>query len=806
MVLTVTINDIDYELELDNQERVTVDYKIFPMTTIGDTGISHTSSFVIPKTDYNVETLNLAGEIGSVAIKCILESENPCDQEDGVGPGDYSPEDYNEDYLTQEIATGNSFRFVGDLYIDTEVFDSEADTYSVMVVDELKTKMDKLDENIDDLFTNYNDGVFQYYWLQDDSYAPVSPTELDFFFTSANFNGYIYDEDASGGPVYTAKFLERDIFQVYWTWNYYRLFKKMMDRYDIAYNFVPSSNITPLTTLNDLYIGIPAPLETINSRNMSVSVGNDGVFSNIADYGNQLTLEPAAVVATCDTLYKIQCSIDFSANPFVMEHYIWEELACSGNFYPLTPEDNSKMFLVINARVVDSDGLVGEIAGTCELAEIFLGDNFITDNIELELMLKAGTQYRFELGVRYQRYRFEDLMIVPVDNGQGEFDCIEVANGFKELNGQYDESPSGLRSMPEFSCDLNTNPIDLVFFSVKTYSPLFRESFKEWVSPKKSLERISVTSKAILNDILKRYNIGVWFDSNQRINLGPYTDRYRPITENVVDLRNRTVDEKHIKHYTRDLIKEFTYKNKTTKAVNYKQEIGDYDDPDKFSSGDVLPFMVSETGVKDVTVSLKSSPYYKDIYGGKETGDFETLNLYNNMSFWGFGENKQLKYNQLNICHGWIEDTARTPDIKSPVVVSQEEVTDDEDDVHKYVVTYQTFANLPDDYDSKTVPMYFLQSEKEGVDTLLLGDEDGVLDANSSILSNFDILFDVTGGGEIKEYIEYEIPISTCEVIMIINGYKAYVDANDDVYLPISIEGVEFDQFYSLVKIKLIKE
>ena len=66
MVLKVKNKNGDYvELDLFRNEDVTVDYKIFPLSQVGDTGVSYTSSFEIPRTELNI----LIGLLQKISIR-----------------------------------------------------------------------------------------------------------------------------------------------------------------------------------------------------------------------------------------------------------------------------------------------------------------------------------------------------------------------------------------------------------------------------------------------------------------------------------------------------------------------------------------------------------------------------------------------------------------------------------------------------------------------------------------------------------------------------------------------------------------
>ena len=103
--------------------------------------------------------------------------------------------------------------------------------------------------------------------------------------------------------------------------------------------------------------------------------------------------------------------------------------------------------------------------------------------------------------------------------------------------------------------------------------------------------------------------------------------------------------------------------------------------------------------------------------------------------------------------------------------------------------------------------MYYLTSEIDGVDTLYFGNEDGEFNTSpveSSLIPNFEVLFDITSGA-LKKYREIEVPLDICQVIRVLNGAKVNIGEGVN-FLPLEMNGVQFDKQYSLVKFKLIED
>ena len=798
MVLKVKIDGDYYRLDLFGDDEVEVTYNVFPMSSLSDTGVSYTSTFEIPKTDYNNSVLNPTTD-GTGVYECILESETPCT---GIGDfestlGDYN-DDYNEDYFTEStVYNGNVITFTGTLYIDSESFNTGADAYSAYIVDILKKRMETFDEQLHEMYASESSSNFDYYFHTDEAqYMPVNPASTDYFFTSANFNGWTYSDLTDGIPVMPSKFFQ-DVYQVYWTWNYFTYLSNVCDLAGISYAFSSATEVTTDATLGNLYFGVCAPLVSVTDRSMEFELDGE-TLTVVTDYGDQSQLmsddgglTTDTLVGTCDTEYEVNISFDATSSPVVFEHkYAADDPCATYDVY----NRSGDVYLCVNLYSISDEDGTYNIVKTFDAAQLTLGNNAITFDETFNVRISPTTKYKFGFNVRYDNYKWEDAYI---DWWAEDPECRLVGNQNVRLDGIYTTSIDGIYSLPVITVPVTA---DVVMTSVNNYYPMHRDGFIEQISPKKSLEYLDITHNNIIEDIIKRYNIGVWFNNSSELVIGRIQDRYQ---DAYLDLRGRALDEKYIAHYSYDLIRNFGYKNKTTKAVDYQYVQENFVEEEKYSYGDVLVQTVNDNGSIDKTVSLKSSPFYKEMYGDIREEGIDLLDLYNDTQFWGVCENKQLTYKEVNIAHGYLESTARKVVFKLANVFPLIDITDDADDEFSYRVRYTNYSNTTGSQASQ-ITMYFMQSEVSGGDSILLGDSDGNFNTSSSLIDNFEILFDITSG-LLKQYIEIEVPLSVCDIMKIADGYKVYaIDGN--AYLPIEMDGVKFDSNYSVCKLKLIKE
>lgn len=816
MVLKVELDSVWYELDLFPDEKVEVDYKIFPLVNTGDTGVSYTNSFEIPKTDFNmslIETLLVGDE--STTMPCSLRSSYECVDEEIIALlGDYYEGDYDDSYYKDGSMIRKGIEFYGTLYVDKSSSNTTNASYEVMVVDGLKAKLELLDKPLSDLFATDGTDSFTYNTSVDTPTIPVLNTTGKFFFSQANFNGSPYENTIDGIPLYTARMLNTDVFQLYWTWKYFDLLKFFMDDIGLDYKFDTDTNVTAEATLGNLYFALPAPLITTSERALQFTLAADDQIERVVDYGDQLVLGDKEstgkmdyFVATVDTRYQVNWSINTDTAPVNYQHYYQQIGACTSTAKVNVPHTGN-VYLTLDIYTYSGDDTDLKFFHSVDISStpLSLGDNYLNGTGDYEVEFEAATKYVFRLGLRFANYYFEDGWYIPVPDGMGGYDCEYEALADRTWNGMLANMVAN--SMPVTTVDYDNLSSPHHLESVYNRSPLVREGFLETVSPKLSLNRINVTPKSILEDIIKRYNIGIWYDSDGEFNIGRYQDRY----SGILDLRGLLVDEKNIESFSQDLTRKFSFKNATTKAVKYKLEKFDLlEDDVSYSLGDVLETVVNESGSEDLAISLKSSNWYKEMYGDPVENPYTFLDEVNSIAYWGVGENEQLSYKDLKPCHGYLETTARASDIRLSYVISKDEIVSEADyetgDEDKYRVVCETYANRTVTAGTAIVNMFFMRSVTD-TDTLLLGNEDGEFNTTpieSSIIPNFEILFDITSGS-LKKYKEVEVPLNTCQILQVLQGFKVRFDNTEDLYLPLDMEGVQFDKRYSIVTLKLLKE
>ena len=778
------------ELSVGNNKRIdlldsataSVDYEIFSDKV--ESLVSTITGLDLPSTDKNIAAL----EIGE-RQEAILSSE-----------------------------FGNAF--IGEINVDSQSFNSVNDMINTTFFERLKTIFENMDITIGDIGNNGDIFTWNFNLSGD---VPLHPTSGKWFLTGGDFNGFSDNgNNMENIPLYPAKNISHKN-QMFWTIDLYSFINKVFTYYGVGHTLTQNDIVFGRNMFSQLYIFIPVTKfvcvhgSELAKRNLGVGLDmasksvNDGLFSFynsqlLDDYGLEQALvenggtqtRSSSIVGTTDTSYTVSI-YDYGLAVGGKMTMLSKHLGVDGISNVSIPLGGTQGTVDAILQVYNNDSLIK----TVTLAQIFGGVvgslNTITDtDFALETVdfdLLSADDLTFKLGFRFNGYQFYDTTGTP------------SSDNLKTINGTptYDELDDICVNVnpPDILVGYGLFPLDgvTVFLAAQDQLVPVRRIYdysdgiaQDQIDIDASLAHTNVYVKDLLADISKRYNLRYWLNGDGKLNITNIHDRYDKTQ--VVRLYESN-SEPYTIEYLIDTVGTFEYKNNVNGI--YPLEIENTDN----NIGDVIEYKVSD-GENNISISLKSCIATDQIYGEPIVAeDVSLLDINSNYYFWGYSNNTQLLPTETPILHGFLSQSSVVMNSRIPHVSRFNTGTTE---VPYYeVLTYYTKngeeINLDKDY--LDANYYYPSLTNAYGESIMLADSDGVIDTSLPLYKNFEYLFDEDQSTiTIEGILSHEEKSSILDgVIVQINGMGGH-DAN---YMVLSIEGFLFDQYKSVVKLKIKK-
>jgi len=711
-----------------------------------------------------------------------------------------------------ELSSEFGSAFIGQISVDSQSFNSVDDVINITFFEKLKTIFDDIDITIGDI----GDGS-TFDWNFDISgNVPLNPTSGKWFLTAGDFNGFSENGEKMYGniPLYPAKVISH-INQMFWTIDLYSFIDKVFTYYGIEHALTAKDIVFGANTFSSLYIFIPVTRfvctdRELSKRDMGVTfygatkyepvIGADGEFGFLRtldglEQNNIVDNAYEAAIGTTDTRYS---AFIFGVTTVISNHTI----EYAGSTPVLTPLGGSQGTVDVVLEVYVSDSLIK----TVYMTEVFNG---ITGGIAFNDIVNTSSDY-FEFDLLstdditckiqfvFNSYQF-------YDNSTGSAN----ADDLKTLDGKYaasdldliceNVSPPYLASQWTYS--ITPLPLNMLMFAQEQLVPVRREYdesttvVQDEIDVDASLAHTNINVKDILADINKRYNLGYWVSSDGKLNISNIHNRYDKTS--VVSLYESS-GEPYTLEYLIDSVGTFEYKNDVGGIKTLLIE-----DSDEYNIGDIIETEIGG-GDNNISVSMQSSIATDQIYGDAIVADdVSLLNINPNYFFWGYSNNQQLKPDNIPIMHGFLSKNKYSMNARINHTSLFNLGTEEEPDIEA-VTAYTENGRRVDSNQQFSQAVYHYPSVIGLTnETVKLADDDGIMDVSLPLYNNFKYLFD-----EDQSTITIEGILSHEEMSKLLDGSIAQINGlggHDANYMVLRVEGFLFDQYKSVVKLKIKK-
>ena len=724
-----------------------------------------------------------------------------------------------------ELSSEFGSSFIGQINVDSQSFNSVDDVINITFFEKLKTIFDDMDITIGDIC---NDKTFD--WNFDRSGdIPLLIDKGDWFLSSADFNGFSDNgNDMNNISIYPSKVISHKN-QMFWTISIYSFITKVLQVYDIGHDIKSTDIMFNKTKISDLYMFIPVTKfvctsRELSKRNLGVSLQSadksssddglcwfsrtqtptiNGIEQTYVD-GSDIELNTQSIIGTSDTSYTM--SIYDFGGIFGKLNVKSEHTGINGVTPVVVPYGNfetGKTQGTVDAilEVYNNDSVIKEI----KLVELFnglTGDLNTTKENDFELVtfdmdLLAADDLQFRVNLRFNNYYFYDLKITG-------FSTTYV---LKRIDGVYshDELDDICLNVNAPSIAFSHGAFPLTSITVQMTAtdqlvPIRREYeyssdlITDEIDINKSLEHTGVLVKDLLEDINKRYNLGYWIDSSNKLRVSTINTRYD--NKSTVSLYESS-GEPYTIEYLIDTVGSFEYTNNVNGIESLKIE------NTESNIGDVKETEIGD-GDNDISVSLDSSVATNKVYGEPITGDdlpFLDVNL--NLYYWGYSNKEQLLPKDTPIMHGYLTEPYKM-NVRIPHVYPFNTSDDGEDIFYEAIPAYTANGNRVVSEQEYSEPYIYTPTYVNwNGDSVLLGNDYAELDTTSYLYRNFKYLFD-----EDQSTITIEGILSHEEMSKLLDGSIAQINGlggADANYMVLRVEGFLFDQYKSVVKLKIKK-
>ena len=785
-------------LDLSSDEKVVIDYELF--SDKAQNLVSTLTGLNLPSTDKNIAGIDVT-------------------QKQSV-----------------ELSSEFGRSFLGKIKADSQTFNSVSDTISLTFYEKLKTIFDEMDIDVGAIG---NDGDTFDWNFDINGNVPLTPTSGKWFLTGGDFNGFSANgESFYDIPIYPAKVISH-INQMFWTIDLFSFLDKTFKYYSIDDAITANDIIFGSTKLSELYMFIPVTKFVCTDRELSkrkvvancdlaLKTFNDGRFqfkkaqAIVGDGIEQTYMDGTpititnSIIGTSDTKYDITVTSVNTVSGSSVGVDSGHKLSSGGNvaiplgtFGDKTQGDVDAVFEILNnGGVIHSinlgqifDGVSGSLNTTIE-------STVDTTLSPVELDLITGDDITFKLQLDFKGYYF-------YDNASG----LVVEDDLKVLNGKYtyDDLDILCENVLPPTITVQTSFTTTEWFSVlltpiDQLVPIRREYdydgfvIEDEIDIDASLSHTQLKVKDILADINKRYALGYWVDSNGDINISNVNSRYK--TTSPVSLYESN-GEPYTVDYKIDIIGKFTYKNDTGGITG--NEIEDNKD---YAIGDIVEYEAGN-GDTDISINMNSATATNQIFGNSVSGsDLPYLDANTNFFFWGYSNNEQLLPSNIPVMHGYLSPENVLMNVRLPHAAAVNTGTDADVD-WQVLPVYTKNGNREMIYRTDTVTpilsnevyghplLYYPVHTNLYDDSVLLADDDGIIDTTTALYNNFEYMLD----GD-QSTITIEAVLDHAEVGKLLDGNVGQINGLiTDVanFIVLQIEGFIFDQERSVVQLIIKK-
>jgi len=744
-----------------------------------------------------------------------------------------------------ELVSQYGTPFFGEIGVNKQRYNSLESGLNVTLYDKLKTSFDKMKDDTLDLVGMTAGNSFDWDFGGN---IPRIPNQYQWFFTTADFNGSSNKgQDYGMMSIYPAK-VTAPINQLLLTCRLDTFIDRVFSYYEIDSDINSSEEVFNGTSFSELYIYIPVKqyaveLNSLYLRWLNRGFGNakwgvydaddaviesnqfvDFVCNNNSAYGIEqdkimvdsvyplLPTYAREITGTADTRYKLTFQGDLEITTD------WKA------FRPYIDTDGTQGSVDLVLEVIQNGGVIGTLTLEEDLQfnesiQYYDGQGnplFTTENLtnrvydlttydfEIEFEFKASGALQLRPNYKFNFYYFNDIR--NAQYGTGVNDTIQTAMG--TLDGL--EAFEVLQyTRPDLEVGIATNDIPKInMFPLEALTPLRREYLYEVskyqythtdkIDFNETLKLTEVKISTVMESIVKRFNLGFWYNSNGDLKLSNWNNRYNP--KNIVNMYESSGEPYEIDYVT-GRVDEFSYSNENGE-ISSLDIVGVED----YSLGDVYQQEINDDG-KSVNIDTLGAAATPFIFGDSLEAEDATslLETINDFALWGLSNNEQLSPDDVPIMIGYISSSSVTILPRLNQIQAFDTGVDGNSSFTpkniympngaKYVTDKEIFVSCN---------MYLPQTTKaNGSGTLLLGNKDGEIDTTTKLYQNFKYMID-----DDTDTISVEGLLSHSEKSSILDGAMVRIfglDDSDAIFKVLSIDGFMFDQEKSVVKLNIKK-
>ena len=744
-----------------------------------------------------------------------------------------------------ELVSQYGTPFFGEIGVNKQRYNSLESGLNITLYDKLKTSFDKMKDDTLDLVGMTAGNSFDWDFSGN---IPRVPNQYQWFFTTADFNGSSNKgQDYGMMSIYPAK-VTSPINQLLLTCRLDTFIDRVFSYYEIDSDINSIDEVFNGTSFSELYIYIPVKqyaveLNSLYLRWLNRGFGNakwgvydsddaviesnqyvDFVCNNKSAYGIEqdkimvdsvyplLPTYAREITGTADTIYKLTFQGDLEITTD------WKA------FRPYNDFDGTQGSVDLVLEVIQNGGVIGtlileedlQFSESIQYYDSQGNPQFTRENLtnrvydlttydfEIEFEFKASGSLQLRPNYKFNFYYFNDIR--NTHYGSGVNDTIQTAMG--TLDGleafevfQY--------TRPDLEVGIATNDIPkLNMFPLEAITPLRREYLYEVskyqythtdkIDFNETLKLTEVKISTVMESIVKRFNLGFWYNSNGDLKLSNWNNRYNPKV--IVNMYESSGEPYEIDYVT-GRVDEFSYSNENGEISSL-----DITGVEDYSLGDVYQQEINDDGkaVNIDTLGAAATPF---VFGDSLDAEDVTslLETINDFALWGLSNNEQLSPDDIPIMIGYISSSSVTILPRLNQIQAFDTGEDGNSSFTPKNIYMPNGAKFHSDVERFTsCNMYLPQTTKaNGSGTLLLGNKDGEIDISTELYSNFKYMLD-----DDTDTITVEGLLSHSEKSSILDGAMVRIFGLDDsnaIFKVLSIDGFMFDQEKSVVKLSIKK-
>ena len=744
-----------------------------------------------------------------------------------------------------ELVSQYGTPFFGEIGVNKQRYNSLESGLNITLYDKLKTSFDKMKDDTLDLVGMTAGNSFDWDFSGN---IPRVPNQYQWFFTTADFNGSSNKgQDYGMMSIYPAK-VTSPINQLLLTCRLDTFIDRVFSYYEIDSDINSIDEVFNGTSFSELYIYIPVKqyaveLNSLYLRWLNRGFGNakwgvydsddaviesnqyvDFVCNNKSAYGIEqdkimvdsvyplLPTYAREITGTADTIYKLTFQGDLEITTD------WKA------FRPYNDFDGTQGSVDLVLEVIQNGGVIGtlileedlQFSESIQYYDSQGNPQFTRENLtnrvydlttydfEIEFEFKASGSLQLRPNYKFNFYYFNDIR--NTHYGSGVNDTIQTAMG--TLDGleafevfQY--------TRPDLEVGIATNDIPkLNMFPLEAITPLRREYLYEVskyqythtdkIDFNETLKLTEVKISTVMESIVKRFNLGFWYNADGDLKLSNWNNRYNPKV--IVNMYESSGEPYEIDYVT-GRVDEFSYSNENGEISSL-----DITGVEDYSLGDVYQQEINDDGkaVNIDTLGAAATPFiFGDSLDAEDTTSL--LETINDFALWGLSNNEQLSPDDIPIMIGYISSSSVTILPRLNQIQAFDTGEDGNSSFTPKNIYMPNGAKFHSDVERFTsCNMYLPQTTKaNGSGTLLLGNKDGEIDISTELYNNFKYMLD-----DDTDTITVEGLLSHSEKSSILDGAMVRIFGLDDsnaIFKVLSIDGFMFDQEKSVVKLSIKK-